>query len=241
MRGDPMGALVVGVVLLGLVVWARGRCRGAKATPGVTPPSRSTGAPKPFAGFLPTPDGPLGEQATASPPSASAPPAPPPRLLGTPGRRRHSDRRGHGCPQDTCSSHGWVGGGHLRAHGHPQGRRWRPRVCLGGKRPGLETPGTRLHGPPGEPEKLGGAIAARADGRGLRAVARVFETDPHTILLWGVEAAAHLEACSRHFGHALAGEQGQRDELCALLRAGKDGEGSEGQALQRGSRAPPGL
>jgi hypothetical protein len=45
------------------------------------------------------------------------------------------------------------------------------------------------------------AIAALAEGFGIRAVARVFEVDPNTVLGWLVEAAAHLQAFSRHFLH----------------------------------------
>jgi IS1 family transposase len=69
-------------------------------------------------------------------------------------------------------------------------------------------------------------------------VARVFETDPNTVLGWLVEAAEHLEAFSRHFVHDLDVEQVQMDELFALLSAVKDGEVSEQQAIKRLSRSP---
>jgi IS1 family transposase len=69
-------------------------------------------------------------------------------------------------------------------------------------------------------------------------VARVFETDPNTILGWLVEAAEHLEAFSRHFVRDLDVEQVQMDELFALLSAVKDGEVSERQAIKRLSRSP---
>src|SRR5262249_49388032 len=71
-----------------------------------------------------------------------------------------------------------------------------------------------------------------------RAVARVFETDPNTILGWLLEAADHLKAFSRHFVHDLDVEQVQMDELFALLSAVKDGEVSAGQAITRLSRSP---
>jgi IS1 family transposase len=81
-------------------------------------------------------------------------------------------------------------------------------------------------------------MAALAEGLGTCAVARVFETDPNTILGWLVEAADHLEACSRHFVHDLDVEQVQMDELFALRSAVKDGEISERQPIKRLSRSP---
>lgn len=162
----------------------------------------------------------------------------PPRITFTRGRRRHIDTTGHFCPQATWAYHGRVGWGNIRANGHPNGRRWRQLVGLSCKRPVLETHGPPFHGKQVEPAKLVWAIAALAEGLGLRAVARVFETDPNTVLGWLVEAAEHLEAFSRHFVHDLDVEQVQRDELCALLSAVKDGEVSEQQAIKRLSRSP---
>jgi transposase-like protein len=69
-------------------------------------------------------------------------------------------------------------------------------VCLGCTRHFLETHGTPLHGKQVNPDKLGWALAALAAGLGIRAVARVFTTDPPTVLCWLVEAAEHLEAFS---------------------------------------------
>jgi IS1 family transposase len=95
-----------------------------------------------------------------------------------------------------------------------------------------------LHGKQVEPDNLVWAIAALAEGLGIRAVARGFETAPATVLCWLVEATEHREAFSSHFLHDLDVEQGQRDELLALLSAVKDGEVSERQAIQRLSRSP---
>jgi IS1 family transposase len=95
-----------------------------------------------------------------------------------------------------------------------------------------------LHGKQGDPDKLVWAIAALAEGLGIRAVARVFETDPNTVLGWLVEAAEHLEAFSPHVVHDLDVEQGQMDELFARLSAVKDGEVSAQQAIKRFSRSP---
>jgi IS1 family transposase len=131
-----------------------------------------------------------------------------------------------------------VGWGNLRANGHPNGRRWRPLVCLGCRSYCLETTGTPWHGKQGDPDKLVWAMAALAEGLGIRAAARVCETDPNTVLQWLVEAADHLEAFSHDFLRDVDVEQGQMDELCALLSAVKDGEVSERQAIKRLSHSP---
>ena len=154
------------------------------------------------------------------------------------GRRRHVDTTGHFCPQATCAYHGRVAWGHSRANGHPGGRRWRQLVCLGCRGYFLETLGTPFHAKQVAPDKLVWAIAALAEGLGIRAVARVCETDPHTVLVWLVETADHLEAFSRHFLHDLDVEQVQMDELFALLSAVKDGEVTEAEAITRLSRSP---
>jgi transposase-like protein len=159
-------------------------------------------------------------------------------MIVTRGRRRHVDTTGHFCPQATCAYHGRVDWGNIRANGHPNGRRWRQLVCLSCKRHFLETYGTPLHGKQVDPDKLVWATAALAEGLGIRAVARVFETDPNTVLSWLVEAADHLEAFSRHFLRDVDVEQVQMDELFALLSAVKDGEVSERQAMKRLSRSP---
>jgi IS1 family transposase/transposase-like protein len=159
-------------------------------------------------------------------------------MICTRGRRRHVDTPGHFCPHAACAYHGRVGWGNIRANGHPHGRRWRQLICLGGQRHFLETHGTPLHGKQVEPDKLVGAIAALAEGLGIRAVARVFETDPTTVLVWLVEAPDHLEAFSRHVVHGLDVEQVQMDELFALRSAVRDGEVSAQQAIQRLARSP---
>jgi IS1 family transposase/transposase-like protein len=159
-------------------------------------------------------------------------------MLFTRGRRRHVDTSSHFCPQTACAYHGRVGWGNIRANGHPNGRRWRQLLCLSCKRHFLETHDTPLHGKQVGPDQLVWAIAALAEGLGIRAVARVFETDPNTALGWLVEAAEHLEAFSRHFVHDLDVEQVQMDELFAVLSAVKEGEVSERQAITRLSRSP---
>jgi IS1 family transposase/transposase-like protein len=238
MRSDLAFALVVGVILIVLVVLSRWRCRSGKSIPAASEPPRATREPKPFAGFTRKPACPACEQDARLQPSASVPNAPPPRLICTRGRRRHVDTSGHFCPHTTCAYHGRVGWGNIRANGHPNGRRWRQLMCLSCKRHFLETHGTPFHGKQVELDKLVWAIAALAEGLGIRAVARVFETDPTTVLVWLVEAAEHLEAFSCYFLHGLEVEQVQMDELFAVLSAVKNGEVSERQALKRLSRSP---
>ena len=99
--------------------------------------------------------------------------------------------------------------------------------CLGCRGYFLETLGTPFHGKHVEPDTLVWAIAALAEGLGIRAVARIFEADPNTFLGWLVEAADHLEAFSRFFVHDVDVEQVQMDELFALLSVVKDGEVTE--------------
>jgi hypothetical protein len=95
-----------------------------------------------------------------------------------------------------------------------------------------------LHGKRVSPDKLVWAIGALAEGLGIRAVARVFEVDPQTVLQWLVEAAAHLRIFSQYFLHDIRVTQVQLDELFALLSAVKTGEVSAAEAVERLSRSP---
>ena len=63
------------------------------------------------------------------------------------------------------------------------------------------------------------AIGALAEGLGIRAVARVFEVDPNTVLHWLVEVADHAAAFSQYFLHDVRVTQVQLDELFALRSA----------------------
>src|SRR5918998_6965887 len=98
MRSDPIFALIRGVVLILLVLLSRRLCRSGKSTPAATKPPRATREAKPFAGFTRKPDCPACKQEAGVQPSASAPHAPPPRMIFTRGRRRYVDTTGHFCP-----------------------------------------------------------------------------------------------------------------------------------------------
>ena len=89
------------------------------------------------------------------------------------------------------------------------------------------------------PDLLGWAVGAVAAGLGRRAIARVCAGAPNTVLAWWVEAADHLKAFSPSVLHAVRRPQVPLDELSALLRAVKEGDGSEAAARTRLARSPP--
>ena len=159
-------------------------------------------------------------------------------LTFTRGRRRTVDTSQHFCPDHDCAYHGWLGHGNLRSNGHPGGTPWRQFQCVACDGYFQEAQGTPLHGKRVAPEKLVWAVGALAEGLGIRAVARVFEVDPNTVLAWLVEVADHAAAFSRYFLCDVRVTQVQLDELFALLSAVKDGEVSEAEAVKHLSRSP---
>jgi hypothetical protein len=84
-------------------------------------------------------------------------------------------------------------------------------------------------------------VGALAEGLGMRAVARGFAVDPHTVRPWLVEAAAPRNAFSADFRPDVRVTQVQRDARYALLRAVQDGEVREAEALTCLSRSSPGV
>jgi hypothetical protein len=95
-----------------------------------------------------------------------------------------------------------------------------------------------LHGKRVPPKRLVWAVGALAEGLGIRAVARVFEVDPNTVLAWLVEAADHTAAFSQCGLHDLRVTQVQLDELFTLFSAVKVEEVSDTEAIKRLSRSP---
>src|SRR5882724_267243 len=164
--------------------------------------------------------------------------APPPLLRCTRGRWRTVDTQQQFCPDPDCTYYGWAGRGNTRANGHPGSKSWRQLQCVSCHGYFQETHGTPFHRTRVPPEMLGWAVGALAEGRGIRAVARVFEVDPNTVLAWLVEVAAHLQAFSQYFLHEVHVNQVQLDELFALLSAVKDAEVTEAEAIHRLSRSP---
>jgi hypothetical protein len=233
------------LVLLGLlwlcmmlhVMWPSDRPVLAPRPPQpVAPPRKRSKEPKPFAGLLHKPPCAACEQAYEYAPQP--PGCPPPRIVPTRGRPRHVDTSQHFCPHPTCAYRGWVGLGNLSAHGHPSGGPWRQLHCTNCGGYFQETHGTPLHGKRVAPERLVWAVGALAEGLGIRAVARVFEVDPNTVLAWLMEVADHAAAFSRYFLPDVRVTQVQLDELFALLSAVKAGDVSETEALQPLSRSP---
>jgi len=102
----------------------------------------------------------------------------------------------------------------------------------------LEPLGTLFHGKRAAVELIVRVIACLAEGLGIRGTARVCEVEANTVLGWLVEAAEQLRACSQHFLHDVRVRQVQLDELCALLSAVKEGEGSAAEAIERLERCP---
>src|SRR2546422_8484192 len=177
------------------------------------PPRQGSKAPKAFVGLTHKPRCDRCEQDPTQPQPR---PALPPDLMPATNRRpRQVDTSRHFCPHASCAYYGWVGPSNLRANGHPSGGPWRQFHCRACGGYFLETHGTPLHGKRVSSDKLVWTIAALAEGLGIRAVARVFEVDPNTVLAWLVEAAAHLQAFSRSFLHDLHVDQVQMDgTLC---------------------------
>jgi len=148
------------------------------------------------------------------------------------------DTSRHFCPDPACRYGGWLGLGNINANGHPSGGPWRQLHCSRCGGYFQETHGTPLHGKRVAPDKLVWAVGALAEGLGIRAVARVFEVDPHTVLAWLVAVAEHAAAFSQYFLHDVRVTQVQLDELFALLSAVKTGRVSEAEAIERLSRSP---
>jgi hypothetical protein len=217
-------------------VWPSDCATASPTPPQPTPPRRQhSREPKPFAGLTRKPH--CDACAHAPAPRPHAPAAPPPRIVPTRGRPRQVDTSSHFCPHPHCVYRGRVGLGNISANGHPNGGAWRQLHCIscGGYFP--ETHGTPLHGKRVAPEKLVWAVGALAEGLGIRAVARVFEVDPNTVLQWLVEVAGHATAFSRYFLHDVRVTQVQLDALFALLSAVQAGEVSEAEAITRLSRS----
>src|SRR5919198_3400056 len=188
----------------------------------LSPRPKRKRAPTPFAGLTTKPHCDACEH--GSTPRPQPPTAPPPRIVMTRGRRRQVDTSHQFCPNPDCAYRGWVGWGNLRANGHPNGGPRRQLLCVVCRRYFLETLGTIFHGKRTSVDLIVRVLACLAEGLGIRGTARVFEVDPNTVLQWLVEAVEQLRAFSQHVLHDLRVQQGQLDELFALLSAVKAGE-----------------
>ena len=202
----------------------------------ILPPRKRSSDPQPFPGLTRKPPCAACEQGHAH--GLQPPGCPPPRIVSTRGRPRQVDPSFHCCPKANCDYWDWVGLGNIRANGHPNGGPGRQLHCTSCGGSCQETHGTPLHGTRVALDVLVWAVGALAEGLGIRAVARVFEVDPKTVLAWLVDVAEHATAFSPYFLHDVRVHQVQLDELFALRSAVKAGEVTESEALTRLSRSP---
>jgi transposase-like protein len=228
--------LLLGILgLSARLLWVWRRCHLATSH-ATTRATRRSPVPKPFPGLTYKPSCAACEDGAQE--QAKTLPSAPLPMVPRRGCPRRVDTQHHFCPSPRCAYYGWRGFGNIRANGHPSGGRWRQLQCVACRTYFLETHGTPLHGTHVAPELVVWAVGALAEGLGIRAVARVFEVDPNTVLQWLVEAAAHLTVFSQYFLHDVRVTQVQLDELFALLSAVKAGEVSDAEAIQRLSRVP---
>jgi IS1 family transposase len=231
---------VLGLLWLWVMLHAAwpSRCATAQGTPvkPILPRRQRSKEPKPFAGLTHRSHCALCEYETTHPPPP--PPVRPAPMPSTHRRPRVIATSMHFCPHDGCAYRGWLGLGNLRANGHPSGGPWRQFHCTACKGYFLETHGTLLPGKRVSLELRVHVLACLAEGLGIRATARVFEVDLNTVLGWLVEAAEHLQALARSFLCDVHIRQLQLDELYAVLRAVKDDELGEAEAIQRLERSP---
>lgn len=192
--------------------------------------------PKPFPGFIHKPPCAICEQTQKH--VHQVPPAPPPLIQARYGRPREVDTHWQYCPNPCCPYYGWVGRGNIRANGHPGGGLWRQLQCVACNGYFLETHGTLFQGKRVPAELLARVVAALAEGLGIRAVARVFEVDPNTVLTWLVEAADQLQAFSQYLLHDVQVTQVQLDELFAVVSEGKAARVTDVAARERLERSP---
>jgi IS1 family transposase len=228
---------LLAVIWLFVILHLTGAKPGRPAPPVSAQPKRKRSTePKAFEGLTKKPHCALCVQEIGETPSA--PPRRPDPMPLTHRRPRTVDTSMHFCPHPDCDYRGWLGLNNLRANGHPNGSQWRQFHCLGCHGFFPEHHGTIFYGKQAEVERIVHVLACLAEGLGIRATARVFEVEAHTVLHWLVEAAEQLRAFSAYFLCDLHVNQLQLDELYAVLSAVKDGEITEAKAIKRLSRSP---
>ena len=158
---------------------------------------------------------------------------PPPRIKPKRGRKRQVKTGHHYCPKQSCRYYGWLNLGNISSNGHPNGGRSRQLYCCGCKSYFAETKGTLFYGKRYGAKLIQQVLTALAEGLGIRAVGRVFEVEPETVLDWLLEAHQHLVAFTDYLVRELALEQVQMDELFGVIRAVEQGEMSREAALEQ--------
>jgi IS1 family transposase/transposase-like protein len=163
--------------------------------------------------------------------TAVAPGAPPPVIRSTRGRPKTIKPEGQYCPNPKCRYYGWLKRGNLSSNGHPNGgpqRQWACSVC---DEYFMESYGTIFYRKRVPAKEISRAITALAEGLGIRAVGRIFEVAPETVLRWLVETEPHLLAFNRYWVRELQIEQVQLDELYGVIRAYQTGALTEAEAI----------
>ena len=158
---------------------------------------------------------------------------PPPRIKPKRGRKRQVKTGQHYCPNERCRYYGWLNLGNISSNGHPNGGRSRQLYCSVCQSYFAETKGTLFYGKRYGPELVQRVLTALAEGLGIRAVGRVFEVEPETVLEWLLEAQQHLVAFTDYLVRELELEQVQMDELFGVLRAVQTGEMSREAAIEQ--------
>ena len=79
--------------------------------------------------------------------------------------------------------------------------------CCVCKRYFAETKGTLFYGKRYRPQQIEQALTALAEGLGIRAVGRVFQVAPDTVLDWLLAAGSHIEAFTDYLVRKLAVQQ----------------------------------
>ena len=161
---------------------------------------------------------------------------PPPRIKPKRGRKRKVKTGHHYCPKQSCQYYGWLNLGNISSNGHPNGGRSRQLYCSECQSYFAETKGTLFYGKRYGPELIQRVLTALAEGLGIRAVARVFEVEPETVLEWLLEAHQHIVAFTDYLVRELELEQIQMDELFGVIRAVQDGEMSREAAIEQLNR-----
>lgn len=158
---------------------------------------------------------------------------PPPLISAKRGRRKSVETGFQYCPDEKCLYHGWIGRGNMSSNGHPNQGPHRQLYCRVCKSYFTETKGTLFYRKRYSAERIGQAITALAEGLGIRAVGRVFNVEPKTVLVWLVAAAEHFEVFNTYMTRNLELEQVQLDELYGVIRAYQAGELNEAEAIAK--------
>ncbi len=158
---------------------------------------------------------------------------PPPLIKAKRGRKRKVETGHHYCPDQSCDYYGWLNLGNISSNGHPNGGRSRQLHCYECKSYFAETKGTLFYGKRYGAELIQRVLTALAEGLGIRAVGRVFEVEPETVLVWLLEASQHMVAFSDYLVRELELEQVQMDELFGVVRAVQEGKMSRKGAIEQ--------